>query len=113
MAQAILGKRFASILTWFGTLAASPVAFLLVLVYAILWFVFERDSLNWHGLATLATWLMTLVIQRSEHRDTQAIHAKLDDLLRANENANTGLASLDEAEPEEVERYREGAKAYR
>jgi low affinity Fe/Cu permease len=25
---------------------------------------------------------MTLFIQRAEHRDTQAIHAKLDELLR-------------------------------
>lgn len=105
-----MSTGFASILTKFGTLAASPIAFGLVLVYAVAWFIFERESFNWHGVATLATWLMTLVIQRSEHRDTQAIHAKLDDLLRANDGADTGLAQLDEAEPEEVERYRRSVK---
>ena len=31
----------------------------------------------------VATPMMTLIIQRAEHRDTQAIHAKLDELLRA------------------------------
>ncbi len=54
----------------------------------------------------MATWLMTLVIQRSEHRDTQAIHAKLDDLLRADKNAKTGLANIDNEEPEDIEKYR-------
>jgi low affinity Fe/Cu permease len=50
---------------------------------------------------------MTLVIQRSEHRDTQAIHAKLDDLLRANDKAQTDLAKIDSQEPEEIEEYRD------
>lgn len=66
-------RPIASILTYFGTLLASPTAFLIALIYAALWSVFERDTFDWHGIATLATWLMTLVIQRSEHRDTQAI----------------------------------------
>lgn len=100
-------KYVSSVLTSFGALSASPIAFLIVVVYAALWFVFERDTLDWHGIATLATWLMTLVIQRSEHRDTQAIHAKLDDLLRANEKAKTGLAKIDNQEPEEIEEYRD------
>ena len=69
--------RIASTLTHLGVLAANPTAFLIVLIYAALWFVFERESFDWHAAATLATWMMTLVIQRSEHRDTQAIHAKL------------------------------------
>jgi low affinity Fe/Cu permease len=39
------------------------------------------------GSRTLATWAMTLLIQRTEHRDTQAIHAKLDELLRSEHRA--------------------------
>ena len=31
------------------------------------------ETFEWHAVATLATWGMTLVIQRAEHRDTQAI----------------------------------------
>jgi low affinity Fe/Cu permease len=100
----------ASMLTKLGTLTASPFAFGVVLIYAVLWIVFEPEKLDWHGAATLATWLMTLVIQRSEHRDTQAIHAKLDDLLRANDRADTGLATIDDQEPEDVEKYRAGKK---
>jgi low affinity Fe/Cu permease len=103
-------RPIASMLTRFGTLLASPTAFLIVLIYAALWFVFERDTFDWHAIATLATWLMTLVIQRSEHRDTQAIHAKLDDLLRAQKGAQSGLANIDDEEPEDIEKYRKEVK---
>jgi low affinity Fe/Cu permease len=49
---------------------------------------------------------MTLLIQRAEHRDTQAIHAKLDELLRADANASSELAKVDQKEPEEIEQQR-------
>ena len=103
-------RPIASMLTHFGALTANPTAFLIVLVYGALWLVFERNTFDWHAVATLATWLMTLVIQRSEHRDTQAIHAKLDDLLRALEGAQTALATIDDQEPEDIEKYRQKAK---
>jgi low affinity Fe/Cu permease len=53
---------------------------------------------------------MALFIQRSEHRDTQAIHAKLDELLRVNGDARNKLATLDDREPEQVEAFRDAAR---
>jgi len=50
---------------------------------------------------------MTLVIQRAEHRDTQAIHAKLDEMLHALGEARNELTRVDEEEPEEIEKRRE------
>ena len=64
------------------------------------------NGLEWHSLATLATWAMTLVIQRAEHRDTQAIHAKLDELLKADHRANNEIMSIDDKDAEEVEQDR-------
>jgi low affinity Fe/Cu permease len=87
-------RRVASMLTHFRVLTASPIAFLIVLIYAALWLVFERDTFDWHAVATLATRPMTLVIQQSKHRDTQAIHAKLGDLLRALEGAHLIISRL-------------------
>ena len=49
---------------------------------------------------------MTLFIKRAEHRDTQAIQAKLDGLLRAHGGAKTELAQIDREEPEEIEEHR-------
>jgi len=96
-------------LTELGTFAAHPSAFLIVAAYTLGWLVFERATFDWHAVATLSTWTMTLFIQRSEHRDTQAIHAKLDELLRSDPRAHTHVAHLDEREPEDIEKYRRRA----
>ena len=91
-------------LTSLGVATANPLAFAVVGIYGVSWWLFGH--LDLHGIATLATWFMTLVIQRAEHRDTQAIHAKLDELLHATVNARNSLTRVDEAEPEEIETTR-------
>lgn len=92
--------------TRLGVWMAHPAAFFAVIAFALLWLVIDRNSFDWHGVATLVTLVMTLFIQRSEHRDTQAIHAKLDELLRSDPGARTELAKLDDEEPEEIEKVR-------
>jgi len=95
------------LLTQIGVLAAHPLAFVVVFLYGLSWFLLERDTFNWHAIATMATWFMTLFIQRAEHRDTQAIQAKLDELLHAHASARNELTHIDEREPEEIARHRE------
>ena len=95
------------ILTDAGAWLARPIAFVFVLAYVAIWWIFDRASLNWHEILTLATLCMTLFIQRSEHRDMQAVHAKLDELLRAHGEARNELSRLDDKEPEQVEAFRE------
>jgi low affinity Fe/Cu permease len=53
---------------------------------------------------------MTLCIQCAEHRDTQALHAKLDALIRVTPAAQDDLTRLDEEEPETIEKHREQEK---
>lgn len=103
MAEHPVGK----ILTSLGTLAARPAAFLVVIAYAVLWFFLDRKSMDMHGISTLIVWFMTLFIQRAEHRDTQALHAKLDEMLRANGGARNELIDIDRKEPEQIEAQRE------
>ena len=81
-------------------------AFVIVGGYIVAWLFFSPKSLGWEGIATLATWVMTLFIQRAEHRDTQAMHAKLDELLRAEGKARNELTKLDDQQPEEIEAHR-------
>jgi low affinity Fe/Cu permease len=99
------------ILTQIGAWTSRPTAFIVVAVYALAWLLIAPQELNWHSVATLATWLMTLFIQRSEHRDTQAIQAKLDELLRTQTGAADRLTHIDEKEPEEIEQVREERNA--
>jgi low affinity Fe/Cu permease len=94
-------------LTRVGTLLAHPSAFLIVACYVAAWIVLSPNTLEWHSIATIATWLMTLFIQRAEHRDTQAIHAKLDELLRAEGKARSDLVHLDNEEPEVIQEHRD------
>ena len=93
-------------LTFLGVSASHPFAFGIVGLYVLAWIVINPRSFDWQSFATVATWIMTLFIQRAEHRDTQAIHAKLDELLRAEGNARTDLATMDRREPEDIERHR-------
>jgi low affinity Fe/Cu permease len=58
--------------------------------------VFQPQSFDWHGIA----------IQRAEHRDTQAIHAKLDELLHAQAGARDEIMKTDKKEPEDIEKSR-------
>ncbi len=95
------------LLTRLGSMAARPMAFAIVGAYGSAWALFSRESIGWHGFATLATWFVALFIQRAEHRDTQALHAKLDELLRAQSRARNALTHIDAAEPEEIEAHRE------
>jgi low affinity Fe/Cu permease len=95
------------ILTQLGVYAASPFAFLILFGYGALWYALRPESFEWHAGATMATWFMTLVIQRAEHRDTQAIHAKLDEMLHALGKARNELTRVDEEDPEEIEERRD------
>jgi low affinity Fe/Cu permease len=97
---------FAPTLTRLGVFMAHPAAFVVLLCYVGAWLILSPQSFDWHAIATVATWLMTLFIQRAEHRDTQAIHAKLDELLRVEGRARTELTQLDDEEPEVIEKHR-------
>jgi low affinity Fe/Cu permease len=93
-------------LTEAGTFLARPIAFVLVGVFVALWLFFDLKTFDWHGVLTVLTLCMTLFIQRSEHRDMQAVQAKLDELLKAHGEAREDLQDLDEKEPEQIEEFR-------
>lgn len=82
----------------------------MVLIYAAAWLIIEPETLEMHGIATLIVWTMTLFIQRAEHRDNQAMHAKLDELLKAHGNARSELLKIDDEEAEEIESHRDADK---
>jgi low affinity Fe/Cu permease len=95
-----------NLLTKMGVLTSRPGVFFVIAVYALLWILLSPDTFEWHAAATLATWMMTVFIQRAAHRDTQAIHAKLDHLLEKLEPADGSLAGLDRMQPEDIEKFR-------
>jgi low affinity Fe/Cu permease len=89
-----------------GQAAAHPAAFGVVLLYALLWLALDRTSFDWNAVATLAVWIMTLFIQRTNRHCTLALHAKFDELLRVDQHARSEFARLDEQEPEVIQQHR-------
>jgi low affinity Fe/Cu permease len=98
------------LLTIAGMWLSRPWVVAAVLFYVVLWLIFSPATFGWHSLATTITLLIALFIQRAEHRDTQAIHAKLDELLRVNGDAQDRLQTIDDKEPEQVEAFRSRAR---
>ena len=93
--------------TAIGQAAGHPAAFAIVLPYAVQWLTFDAATFDGNAIATLAVWIMTLFIQRSNRRDTLALHAKLDELLRVDREARSELTRLDEQEPEAIDEHRD------
>ncbi len=93
-------------LTQLGEWAATPAAFLFVAAFTAVWYAVERQTLDWHGIATLLTLFIALLVNRATYRDAQALHAKLDELIKAMPNARDAMAAIDKAEPEDIERHR-------
>ncbi len=93
-------------LTQLGVYAAHPSSFLFVIAFTAIWYLVERHSLDWHGIATVVTLIIALLIHRAAHRDAQAVQAKLDALIRAVPQASNQLAGIDDKEPEEIEEHR-------
>jgi low affinity Fe/Cu permease len=52
---------------------------------------------------TIITFLMVFLIQNTQNRDAQAIHLKLDELLRAVQAARTELVDVEDTSEEEMD----------
>ena len=55
---------------------------------------------------TIVTFLMVFLIQNTQNRDSQALHLKLDELIRAMKGARNTLLDLDDLSDEELEQIR-------
>ncbi len=56
---------------------------------------------------TIVTFLMVFLIQNTQNRDSEAIHLKLDELIRAVHTARTRLVDLEDLSDEQLEELRE------
>ena len=88
-----------------------PATFLLALVVIIIWAVtgpMFGYSNTWQLIintgTTIVTFLMVFLIQNTQNRDSQAIHVKLDELIRALHGARNSLIDLDELTDEELDK---------
>lgn len=94
--------------------AGHPVAFGAALGFLAAWMIFgplldyHPAWLNFFGITTgIFTFLMVFLIQNTQNRDTEALHLKLDELLRATKGARQDLIDSEDLEEEELDAIKE------
>ena len=95
-------------------LTGRPSTFGLAVAVIVLWLVtgpLFRFSDTWQLVintgTTIITFLMVFLIQHAQNRDTQAIHVKLDELIRATKGAHNRLIALEDQSEEDLAEARQ------
>ena len=94
-----------------ATLTGRPAAFLAAAIVIAVWAItgpLFKFSDTWQLVintgTTIVTFLMVFLIQNTQYRDSQALHVKLDELIRALKGASNSMIDLDNLTDEELER---------
>jgi low affinity Fe/Cu permease len=90
---------------WTGTSQAFGCAVGVVIVWALLGPVFSFSD-TWQLVintgTTVVTFLMVFLIQRSQNKDSQAIHLKLNEMVAALQGASNRLINVEDLTEQEV-----------
>ncbi|BCU76670.1 low affinity iron permease family protein [Luteolibacter sp. LG18] len=94
--------------------AGKPATFASAVLLLIVWAAFGpvcKYSDTWQLVintsTTIITFLMVFLIQDTQNRDSEALQIKLDELIRALEQANNSLLDLEELEDEDLDKIRD------
>jgi low affinity Fe/Cu permease len=95
-------NAFSRMAQWTGTQLGRPYTFALACLTVIIWGAtgpLFGYSDTWQLVintgTTIITFLMVFLLQHTQNRDTRVIQLKLDELIRANENARNALLGLE------------------
>lgn len=109
----MIDRFFTLIASRIAALAGQPVAFILAVTVIALWGltgpIFHYSD-TWqlvvNTATTIVTFLMVFLIQNSQNRDSAAMQAKLDELLRAVESARMAFIGIEHKTDREIEAIR-------
>jgi len=109
-----LSKLFTAFATAVAKATGKPVTFalavLIILVWAVTGPIFHYSD-TWQLIintgTTIVTFLMVFLIQNTQNRDGAALQAKLDELIRAHQDARDAYMGIEKLDEVEVEKMRE------
>jgi low affinity Fe/Cu permease len=113
-----LSDRFSHAAHWAsqqcGRAHTFVVAILVILVWAVTGPAFHFSD-TWQLIintgTTIITFLMVFLIQNTQNRDTTAIQLKLDELIRANENARNQMLRLEDLTENQIQHVKKSFAA--
>ncbi|MGO8881456.1 MAG: low affinity iron permease family protein [Desulfomonilaceae bacterium] len=106
-------SRFTRFAKWTARATGHPSAFVGAFLVIVTWVItgpIFGFSDTWQLVintgTTIVTFLMVFLIQNTQNRDSEAIHIKLDELIRVMEDAHNGLLNLEELDEKELDLIR-------
>ena len=102
--------RFAK---WIARAAGHPRSFVIALLTIIAWAALGpiyHFSDTWQLVintsTTIVTFLMVFLIQNTQNRDSEAMHLKMDELIRCNEGAHNAILDLEELTEQDLDLFK-------
>lgn len=90
---------------WTGSTAAFVLALSTIVIWAITGPLFDFNE-TWQLVintgTTIITFLMVFLIQRTQNKDSRAIHLKLNELVAAMQGASNRLVNIEDISEEEL-----------
>src|SRR5215472_12568894 len=113
MAERPISRVFSKIAQWTAQQCGRASTFILACAVIVVWAVtgpvFDYSD-TWQLIintgTTIVTFLMVFLMQNTQNRDTAAIQLKLDELIRANENARNTMLSLEDLTEDQLKRLK-------
>ena len=109
-----MDRAFTAFAGRIAAFAGKPLAFVLALGGVVVWalagplFGFSEDwQLVVNTGTTVVTFLMVFLVQNSQNRNSAAIQAKLDELIRAVETARSEFIGIEHMSNAEIEAIRD------
>ncbi len=109
-----MGKSFRRFATAAAGWMGSPLAFIWSVVIIVVWActgsAFHYSD-TWQLVintgTSVVTFLMVFILQYTQTRDTQAMHLKLDELLRAVKRARNEIIAVEDQSDEDIQALKE------
>jgi low affinity Fe/Cu permease len=104
-----IGRRMEQFAVWTSNWTGSSWAFIIAAALVALWLVsgtFFHYSDTWqlvmNTISSIVTFLMVFLIQRSQNKDTLAMHVKLNEIVAALKGASNRMIDVENLSEDEV-----------